>query len=235
MKKIVLVEDELLIRDELTQMLTKAGYVVEAVDHFEDVTEDIFARNPNLLLLDLNLPEISGFSICKEVKRKSAIPILILTSRDQMKDELHALDLGADEYLTKPCRKERLLARVANVLKRYEGRQNLLEGKGFLLDCQTYTLYYGNQSVILPRNQGKLLAISLRHGEELVEKEELNLALWDTTEYIDENALQVNLTRLRKTMSNLKMQQRIKSVPGKGYRLVMEEANENELADDSKI
>lgn len=235
MKKIVLVEDELLIRDELTQMLTKAGYVVEAVDHFEDVTEDIFARNPNLLLLDLNLPEISGFSICKEVKRKSAIPILILTSRDQMKDELHALDLGADEYLTKPCRKERLLARVANVLKRYEGRQNLLEGKGFLLDCQTYTLYYGNQSVILPRNQGKLLAIFLRHGEELVEKEELNLALWDTTEYIDENALQVNLTRLRKTMSNLKMQQRIKSVPGKGYRLVMEEANENELADDSKI
>lgn len=112
------------------------------------------------MLLDLNLPGMGGFQICRELKQKSSIPVLVLTSRDQLQDELHALDLGADEFLTKPCRKERLLARVSNVLKRYEGRNNLLEGNGFLLDRQTYTLYIHNRSVILPQNQGKSLGYS---------------------------------------------------------------------------
>ncbi len=137
-----------------------------------------------------------------------------------MKDELSALELGADEYLTKPCRKERLLARVSNVLKRYEGRINLLEGNGFLLDRQTYTLYIHNQSLVLPKNQGKILEVFLEHGEEVVYKEELCIALWGTTEFIDENALNVNLTRLKKTMQELSMNQSIQTLRGIGYRLV---------------
>ena len=163
---------------------------------------------------------MGGFQICRELKQKSSIPVLVLTSRDQLQDELHALDLGADEFLTKPCRKERLLARVSNVLKRYEGRNNLLEGNGFLLDRQTYTLYIHNQSVILPQNQGKILEIFLEHGSDIVTKEELCIALWGTAEFIDENALQVNLTRLKKTMANLDMPQQILPVRGVGYRFV---------------
>ena len=172
------------------------------------------------MLLDLNLPGMGGFQICRELKQKSSIPVLVLTSRDQLQDELHALDLGADEFLTKPCRKERLLARVSNVLKRYEGRNNLLEGNGFLLDRQTYTLYIHNQSVILPQNQGKILEIFLEHRSDIVTKEELCIALWGTAEFIDENALQVNLTRLKKTMANLDMPQQIIPVRGVGYRFV---------------
>ena len=172
------------------------------------------------MLLDLNLPGMGGFQICRELKQKSSIPVLVLTSRDQLQDELHALDLGADEFLTKPCRKERLLARVSNVLKRYEGRNNLLEGNGFLLDRQTYTLYIHNQSVILAQNQGKILEIFLEHGSDIVTKEELCIALWGTAEFIDENALQVNLTRLKKTMANLDMRQQILPVRGVGYRFV---------------
>lgn len=136
-----------------------------------------------------------------------------------MRDELQALALGADEYLTKPCRKERLLARVANVLKRYEGRSNLLEGEEFLLDRQTYTLYIHNTSVVLPKNQGKLLETFLSHLSRTVTKEDLCMALWGTTEFIDENALQVNLTRLKKTMTGLGMKQKILPVRGVGYRL----------------
>ena len=141
-------------------------------------------------------------------------PVLILTSRDQVKDELQAFQLGADEYLTKPCRKDRLLARVSNILKRYEGRTNLIEGPDFLLDQQTYTLYIHNTSVVLPKNQGKLLVALLSGGDALVTTEQLCMALWGTTEYIDENALQVNLTRLKKTMSALEMKQRIVAVRG---------------------
>lgn len=222
MKHIAIAEDEILMREELSDMLRKAGYQVSEISEFEDVTEQLLALSPDLILLDLNLPETSGFQICREIKQTSSLPVLVLTSRDQLRDELHALDLGADEYLTKPCRKERLLARIFNVLKRYEGRSNLLEGAGFLLDRQTYTLYINNSSVILPKNQGKILEVFLTHGNEIVSKEELCLAIWGTTEFIDENAIQVNLTRLKKTMANLMMRQQIVPVRGIGYRLVAE-------------
>lgn len=220
MKHIAVVEDEDMMREELEVILQKAGYQTSGITDFENVAAAILAASPDLVLLDLNLPGMGGFRICRELKQKSSIPVLVLTSRDQLQDELHALDLGADEFLTKPCRKERLLARVSNVLKRYEGRNNLLEGNGFLLDRQTYTLYIHNQSVILPQNQGKILGIFLEHGSDIVTKEELCIALWGTAEFIDENALQVNLTRLKKTMANLDMPQQIIPVRGVGYRFV---------------
>lgn len=219
MKKIAIVEDEPFMREELTLILEKAGYEAVEICDFDNISEQLITLSPDIVILDINLPTASGFQICCELKQKSSIPVLILTSRDQMRDELHALNLGADEYLTKPCRKERLLARVSNVLKRYEGRSNLLEGEGFLLDRQTYTLYIDNNSVILPKNQGKMLEVFLTHGKQVVKKEELSMALWETTEYIDENALQVNITRLKKTMSSLNMRQQIVPVRGVGYIL----------------
>ena len=219
MKRIAVVEDEVYMREELCNMLQKDGYLAEAITELEDAARLLAALRPDLVILDLNLPEISGFQICQELKNKTAIRVLILTSRDQVKDELQAFHLGADEYLTKPCRKDRLLARVSNILKRYEGRTNLIEGPDFLLDQQTYTLYIHNTSVVLPKNQGKLLVALLSGGDALVTTEQLCIALWGTTEYIDENALQVNLTRLKKTMSGLEMKQRIVAVRGMGYRL----------------
>lgn len=134
MKHIAVVEDEALMREELADMLRRAGYTVTEVTDFVDVTGQLLALAPDLVLLDLNLPEVSGFQICRDIKQRSALPVLVLTSRDQLRDEVHALELGADEYLTKPYRKERLLARIGNVLKRYEGRPNLLEGQIF---CST--------------------------------------------------------------------------------------------------
>lgn len=224
MKKIAIVEDEALMREELAQILQKAGYQVWEITEFEDVPEQLAELSPDLVLLDLNLPGTSGFEICCRLKQISGIPVLVLTSRDQMRDELQALHLGADEFLTKPCRKERLLARITNVLKRYEGRNNLLEGKGFLLDRQTYTMYVSNQSVILPKNQGKLLEQFLCRAGQVIPKEELCEALWGTSEYIDENALQVNLTRLKKTLNRYGIGWKITALRGIGYR--MEEEDE---------
>lgn len=229
MKHIAIVEDDVFMREELSSLLEKAGYQVTEINEFEDTAETLLNLSPDLILLDLNLPGMSGFKICRTVKQKSSHPVLVLTSRDQLRDELHALDLGADEYLTKPCRKERLLARISNILRRYEGRSNLLEGADFLLDSQTYTLYIHNTSVVLPKNQGKLLEVFLSHGSETVPKEELFTALWGTSEFIDENALQVNLTRLKKTMANLRMRQQIVPVRGVGYSFIEEDQTlENE-------
>ena len=220
MKQIAIVEDEPLMREELETMLKKAGYETMEVCDFETAAEHLLQLSPDLILLDLNLPGTSGFQICRSVKQKGTMPVFVLTSREQMKDELLALELGADEYLTKPCRKERLLARIANILKRYEGRSNLLEGDGFLLDRQTYTLYINGRSVILPKNQGKILETLLIQDGRMATKQELCRALWGTEEYIDENALQVNLTRLKKTIAGLDMNLQIETVRGVGHRLV---------------
>lgn len=219
MKHIAIVEDEVLVREELSDVLAKNGYKVTAIDNFTEAVNTLIDIKPDLVLLDLGLPGISGYQICRDLKNGSSIPVVVLTSQDQLKDELHALELGADEFITKPYRVERLLLRIANVLKRYEGRSNLLEGPGFLLDRNTYTLYIEGNSVILPKNQGKLLEVLLLERGNVVSKEDLCAAVWGTSEFIDENALQVNLTRLKKTMSSLGMKCRISSVRGVGTTL----------------
>ncbi len=219
MKHIAVVEDEKMVAMELASMLEKEGYRVTRIEDFSRVTEEVLALTPDLLLLDINLPKKSGFQICREVKNKSAIPVVVLTSRDQLPDELHALELGADEFITKPYRKERLLARIANVLRRYEGRSNMLEGPGFLLDRGTYTLFSDGTSVLLPKNQGKILETLLMEFGKPVPKQTICEAVWGTSEFIDENALQVNLTRLKKTLSGLPLNVRITAERGVGYKL----------------
>lgn len=219
MKRIVVVEDELFMREELVYILQKAGYEAPCISDFSKVAEEILKASPDLILLDLNLPGITGFEICKELRENSTIPILILTSRDQLKDELHALGLGADEYLTKPCNKDRLLARVSNLFRRYEDRDYFVEIKGVKLDLQTYTMYFNEKSTVLSENQGKIMELLLSNPNELVTKDMLFKKLWGTTEYIDENALQVNMTRLKKTMKSLGMDYEIITVRGKGYKL----------------
>lgn len=219
MKRIAIVEDDEFLRDELRDIFQKVGYEAVCITQFQETIPLLLKACANLIVLDLNLPGRNGFEICQEVKRKQNVPILVLTSADRLKDELHALELGADEYLTKPCNTARLLARTENLLKRFEGRENLLSGDGFLLDDQTYTLYADSQSVVLSEKEGQILKTLLLHSGEVVSKEELFFQLWGTTQYIDENALQVNMTRLRRSLKELGLGERIETVRGKGYRL----------------
>lgn len=219
MKEIVIVEDDVFMREELTDIFQKAGYSVRCITQFTQTVADILAADARLVLLDLNLPGMNGFDICRQVKRQLSVPILVLTSQDQLKDELHALELGADDYLTKPCHASRLLARVENLLKRFAGRENMLDGNGFLLDSQTYTLYVEGRSMILPENEGRILEELTRQSGEVVSKEQLSNALWGTTEFIDENALQVNMTRLRRTLKEVGLERRIQTIRGAGYCL----------------
>ena len=182
---------------------------------FKDTSQQVLQYDTDLIILDLNLPGETGFQICKNLKSKRSVPILVLTSREQLKDEIYALKLGADEYLTKPFKKERFLVRIENILKRYEGRQNLLEKDNFLLDRNTYTLYINGHSILLPQ----LLETLLVTTDSVVTKEELSMKLWNTTEFIDENALQVNIARLKKVMKQAGITLKVKSVRGIGYKL----------------
>lgn len=219
MARIVIIEDDPFMREELMDLLNKAGYEALSITDFHDVAVQIVTLASDLILLDLNLPEQSGFEICRTLKAKGIGPVLVLTSRDKLQDELHALDLGADDYLNKPCHKERLLARIQNLLRRFEGQQGLLDGGGFLLDPNTFTLYVGNRSLLLSANEGRLLLTLLQHSPNLVSKSKLSEVLWGTDEFVDENALQVNFTRLRKTLHRLNLDDRIETIRGQGYRL----------------
>lgn len=217
--RITIVEDDPLMREELIDILQKAGYEVAAIADFQDIVAQIATLAPDLVLLDINLPGQSGFEICKSLKSQGTGPILILTSRDKLQDELHGLDLGADDYLTKPCNRDRLLARIQNLLRRFEGRPGLINGENFFLDPNTFTLYKGSQSIVLSANEGKILLTLVQHRPEIVSKSTLRELLWGTDQYIDENALQVNLTRLRKTLRQLNLEDQIETIRGQGYRL----------------
>lgn len=219
MSRIVIVEDEIFMREELADLLRKAGYETCCLEEFSDTAAEVLKEEPDLVLLDINLPGQTGFEVCKFIRQKSLVPILVLTSRDAMADELHALGLGADEYLAKPCHKERLLARISNLLRRAEGQDQFLKVPGIRLDPNTFTLYTEKTSVVLPENQGKIMEQLMSHYGHTVSREELFQALWGTVEYVDENALQVNMTRLKKTLSRLSLDQRIVTVRGKGYYL----------------
>ena len=228
MKKIVIVEDELFMREELASILQKENYDIYCITSFFNVVEEILRESPDLILLDLLLPGITGFEICKEIKRKSTIPILVLTSREHLKDELHALELGADEYLNKPCNKDRLIARISNLFRRYEDRNRFIELKDIKLDLETYSMYTNNKSIILSENQGKIMELLMKNLEKIVTKDMMFEKIWGTTEYIDENALQVNMTRLKKTIKNLDISYEILTVRGKGYILMPVEENIND-------
>lgn len=225
--RIAIVEDEKFMREELAFLFEKEGFEVFCVTDFQNAVHEILAAEADLTVLDVNLPGITGFEICRTLKQRAAVPVLVLTSRDQMKDEIHALGLGADEFLTKPCHKERLLARAENLLRRYEMQKHMVGKEGFLLDTGTFTLYYGEKSAVLPENQGKILEVLLKKSGETVARESLFEALWGTTEFIDENALQVNMTRLKKTLAKLEAGWQIVNVRGVGYEIREEGTDES--------
>lgn len=223
MTTIIIVEDDAMLQQELVYMLEKADYQTIAIKQFdEQIVETIKSHQADLLLLDLNLPGQSGFEICKQLTATTNMPILILTSRDQLKDELRALELGADDYITKPVQKEKLLARIQSILRRTIAFTHLIKIGPLQLDQQTYSLYVGNQIKVLTQNEGKLLQALMQAYPNSVTKEELTTLVWGTNEYIDDNTLQVNIGRLRKNLQELGLDQAVKTIRGQGYQLMIE-------------
>ena len=219
MEKVVIVEDDIFLRDELQNILEKEGYSVECISSFDTALEDIILASPSLIILDLNLPKLSGFDICRALKGKGIGPVLVLTSRNQLRDELHALELGADDYLTKPCHPKRLIARIEKLIHLYENMRVLLDGGDFQLDENTNVLYAEENTISLSENEGTIMKALMKAFPLAVKKEELFTLLWGSSDYVDENILQVNMTRLRKTLETVGLANRIKTIRGIGYQL----------------
>ncbi len=221
--RIVLIEDEPAIRQELTLLLQNALYEVTALHDFANAASAALAASPDLILLDIKLPGASGFDICTEVRTVSDVPILFLTSQTSAADELNGMLKGGDDYITKPFHPPILLARIAAVLKRTKkagARElNKLEYKGVVLDIARGSIGYQGSHCELTKNEFKILHYLFQNTGRIIPRIELIEYLWDNQVFIDDNALSVNMTRLRGKLEYLGVQNFVETKRGMGYRL----------------
>lgn len=219
MIKIVIVEDDEYLREEIILTFVKKGYSVSGISSFAAPEQAILDFQPDLVVLDINLPGKSGFELCKWLKARTSFPILILTARDTLNDELTALGLGADDFLTKPCHPDRLLARAGRLLQTYGKVKDVIQCGGLSLDTDTYKLVFKGSYIILPETEGKILRLLMEKHPQLVSRGELFSTVWGSDEFVDENILQVNITRLRKSLSEMGLGNIVLTIRGQGYQL----------------
>ena len=220
MEKIIIVEDYKIIREELQSFLSKYGYEVVAPSEFENIVEFILNENTNLVLLDINLPLFDGYYICREVRKKSEVPIIVVTSRDSDMDELMSINLGADDFVTKPYNTQILLARIGALLKRSGSSTvstNILTYKDFQLNLSNATVLYNGKEIDLTKNEVKILSYLINHKGEIVSRELLMEYLWTSEFFVDDSTLTVNITRLRKKLDEIGIENVIETRRGLGY------------------
>lgn len=217
-KKIFIIEDDKIIVEELIKIFTSHGFDAIALDKFQNDPELIEIPKADLIILDINLPGASGYEILSHIKENLTIPVLVLTSSDKLDDELLSFDLGADEFLTKPLMAHRLIARAKKLLNIYEKFSDQEKIKDLILETSTSKLTYKNSFIILSQTENDLLKALIKAYPESLSKDELLESGWNTI-YIDENILQVNINRLRKKLKTIGIDDFIKTLRGRGYRL----------------
>lgn len=219
MYKIAIIEDNINIRNELAQFLNKNGYQAQALEHFDDIVANVLKVNPHLILLDLNLPVVDGYYICREIRKVSQIPIIIVTSRTSEIDELMSMNLGADDFVSKPYNLQILLARIERLITRIYKNQtstNLYLGE-CVLDLSKNEFQYKQQKIELTKNEFRILHCLMKHKNEIVTRDEIMSDMWDGDLFVDDNTLTVNINRLRKKLENIGLKDFIQTKRGLGY------------------
>ena len=221
MPKIMIIEDDPAIREELALLLENEGYTALVIKRFTDIPAQAAQEHPNLILLDIGLPGKDGFSLCAALRKAVPAPVIFVTSRDAGADEVRALSLGGDDYITKPYSVPVLLARIKAVLRRSGGPEqaDLLEAGELRLSLTKGAVSSGGKAVELSRNELQILACLMVRTGQIVSRADLIDALWDNQIYIDDNTLSVNMTRLRGKLAEIGLPDAIKTRRGMGYQL----------------
>ncbi len=222
MVQIMIIEDDPAIREELALLLKNEGYASLMITNFADIPEQATRECPDLILLDISLPGRDGFSLCAALRKVTSAPIIFVTSWDAGADEVRALSLGGDDYITKPYSVPILLARIKAILRRNGETPkpaDLLEAGGLHLNLTKGTVSANEKTVELTRNELQILSYLIIHAEQIVSRADLIDALWDNQIYIDDNTLSVNMTRLRRKLAVLGLPDAIKTRRGMGYQL----------------
>ena len=222
MHKILLVEDDEVIRQQVKKMLEQWGYEVVLVEDFMEVLSIFVKVEPHLVLMDIGLPLFNGYHWCQEIRKVSKVPIMFLSSRDQAMDIVMAINMGGDDFVTKPFDQNVLLAKIQGLLRRsYEfGKdQSLLEYMGVILNLKAMDLVYQGEVVSLTKNEFQILQVLFDYAGNIVSREDLMKELWNSDFFIDDNTLSVNVARLRKKLEAVGLKDFIETKKGIGYGL----------------
>ena len=222
MPKILIIEDDEKLRNELETFLNKNGFVATSLKKFDNAVEDILNEKADLLLLDINLPYTDGEFICKEIRKTSNVPIIMVTSRDSEMDELLSLNYGADQYVTKPYNIQILLAKIVGLLKRNQNVGNnpdKIDCGEFILNTAGRIIEKEDNKVELTKNEYKILEYLVLHRQQVISRDEIMDYLWESEEFVDDNTLNVNIKRLRTKLEELGLIDQIETRRGHGYLL----------------
>ena len=210
-KKILIIEDEKTICRELTELLTNEGYEAEYLEQFDNAKNDILEKNSDLLLLDINIPGING--------ETSDVPIIMVTSRTGETDEVLSMSYGADDYITKPYNPTILLLRIAAILKRADSGKNIANYKDAQVNFSKGTISRNGQELVLTKNEMIIFQMLLNNRNRIVSRDELMTDLWDNNEFVNDNALTVNISRLRGKLTEIGYKDAIETRKKQGYCL----------------
>ncbi len=217
--KIFLVEDDKVIAEEIERHLKFWNYEIKIAEDFQNIFDEFKSFHPDLVLMDVTLPFYNGYHWCKIIRKNSKVPILFISAADENLNLIMAMDLGADDYLTKPFELELLQIKIRALLRRayeYIDTRNI-SYKDISLDCDKMIISRENKEIELTKNEFKILEILLEKPGKVVNRDEIIDKIWQSDSYIDDNTLTVNIMRLRKKLEDINIFDLIKTKKGVGY------------------
>lgn len=223
MHKIMIVEDDESISSELKELLQNSGYEAVVLQDFNNSLNEILRVAPDLLLMDINIPYMNGELLLQCLRKSSNIPVIMVTSKNNETDEALSISYGADDYITKPYNPNILLLRIGAVIKRtstnYSANSNELAYRDLTFDTQKGIIKKDGIEIVLTKNEMIIFSYLLTHKDKIVTRDELMTALWDNTEFVNDNALTVNISRLRNKLKEIGYEDAIDTRKGQGYIL----------------
>lgn len=219
MQKILIIEDDELISNELKNLLDSNNYNGIILNDFKNTLNEILDIKPDLILLDINIPYMNGEILLKNLRESSNIPVIMVTSRNSDIDEALSITYGADDYITKPYNPNILLLRIGAVLKRLNNNSDTLIFKDLTINISKGIIKKGNEEIILTKNEMIIFSYLVNHQNKIVSRDELMTSLWNNEEFINDNALTVNISRLRTKLKSIGYDNAIDTRKGMGYIL----------------
>ncbi|MGE8203583.1 response regulator transcription factor [Heyndrickxia sp. NPDC080065] len=223
MYKVMIIEDDIKLRTLTDAYLNKWGFQTILVEDFESIDRQYVREKPHIILLDINLPSFDGFYWCSKLRQLSDVPIIFISSRTDNMDIIMAMNMGGDDFIEKPFSLEVLVAKMNAILRRTQNVQqsdrDVISVGQLILNLDNHRLFYQHKEVYLTKNEFHILYLLMKHNGQIVSREKIMRALWQDEQFIDDNTLTVNVTRLRKKLESIGLTESITTKKGQGYVL----------------
>ncbi len=223
MYKILIIEDDKALCKNIKEGISKWGFEPFSIENFENILEEFAEYNPHLIVMDINLPYFDGFYWCKKIRKISKVPIIFLSSRNSNMDIIMAVNMGGDDFVTKPFSMDILLAKIQAILRRTysygENEGNIIECNKAILNISDGTLTYDDESIELTKNEFKILHLLMKNKGKIISRDRIMRVLWESEYFISENTLTVNVNRLRKRLEEVGLKDFIITKKSQGYMI----------------